>query len=390
VFEASTAPLDGIVVVDFSRLIAGPCATDLLASMGARVIKVEGAEGDPMRLTRSKVAGGGPTAPTFAAFNVLKETIVLDLKDAGDLALARQLCRDADVVVEAFRPGVMDRLGLGAEQLRAENPRLVYAALSAFGNEGPDSARGGVDIVLQAETGLMSVTGDADQDPMKVGVPVIDAASASMLAVGILAALVGRAKTGRGDVVRTSMLGVGVHLQAQQYAEYLSSGVVPPRVGNRAAYAAPADVFEASDGRLVLSAHIQPHWRNLCRILGHPEWIDDPRFHVVEARVQNRDELNALITQALSAAPVEAWLQKFDAAGITAGKVRDYREVIASAQIETDGSVVEARNVDGSPIRVIRTPLRFDSFDDRRFARRVRAIDEDGEAIRAGLTEPAR
>jgi crotonobetainyl-CoA:carnitine CoA-transferase CaiB-like acyl-CoA transferase len=387
VSEASPAPLDGIVVVDFSRLIAGPCATDLLASMGARVIKVEGAEGDPMRLTRSKTAGGGPTAPTFAAFNVLKETIALDLKDPSDLRLALELCRDADVVVEAFRPGVMDRLGLGAERLRAENPRLIYAALSAFGDKGPDSERGGVDIVLQAETGLMSVTGDADQDPMKVGVPVLDAASASMLAVGILAALVGREKTGRGDVVRTSMLAVGIHLQAQQYAEFLSSGVVPPRVGNRAAYAAPADVFEASDGRIVLSAHIQPHWRALCGILGHPEWVADPRFEVVEKRVQNREALNALITKALAAATVDEWLALLDAAGITAGKVRDYRAVIDSAQVAEDGAVVDAVNVDGSPIRVVRTPLRFDSFDDRRFARRVRGIDADGDAIRAGMLE---
>lgn len=388
--EPSTAPLDGIVVVDFSRLIAGPCATDLLASMGARVIKVEGAEGDPMRLTRSKAAGGGPTAPTFAAFNVLKETMVLDLKSEADLKIAHALCRTADVVVEAFRPGVMDRLGLGAERLRAENPRLVYASLSAFGNEGPDSGRGGVDIVLQAETGLMSVTGDADQDPMKVGVPVLDAASASMLTVGILAALVGRVKTGKGDTVRTSMLSVGLHLQAQQYAEYLSSGTIPPRVGNRAAYAAPADVYEASDGRLVLSAHIQPHWRSLCKILGHPEWIEDARFHVVEARVQHRDALNALITQALSTATVDEWLRKFDAAGLTAGKVRNYREVIDSPQVAADASVIDAVNVDGSPIRIIRTPLRFDGFDDRRFPRRVRAIDQDGETIRAGLMEQAR
>ena len=381
--ELQAAPLDGITVIDFSRLIAGPCATDLLASLGARVIKVEGHEGDPMRLTRSKEAGGGPTAPTFAAFNVLKETIALDLKNPEDLAFAKRLCRTADVVVEAFRPGVMDRLGLGAEALRAENPGLIYAGLSAFGATGPEQARGGVDIVLQAETGLMSVTGDATQEPTKAGVPIIDAASGAMLTVGILSALVGRGKTGRGDTIRTSMLDVGIFLQAQQYAEFLASDIVPPRVGNKAAYAAPADVFPVSDGQIVLSAHIVPHWKKLCAILGHEEWIEDPRFVTVKERVENRDALNAALAEILTTNTAAHWLAQFDAAGITAGQVKDYREVIATPQVDANGAVVDAANVDGSPLRIIRPPLRFAGFDDRALSRRVRAIDEDGAALRA-------
>ncbi|MCR8549177.1 CoA transferase [Salipiger sp. P9] len=381
--DTPAAPLDGITVVDFSRLIAGPCATDLLASLGARVIKVEGHEGDPMRLTRSKEAGGGPTAPTFAAFNVMKETIALDLKNAGDLAFAKRLCREADVVVEAFRPGVMDRLGLGADALRAENPGLVYAGLSAFGATGPEQARGGVDIVLQAETGLMSVTGDAGQEPTKAGVPIIDAASGAMLTVGILAALVGRGKTGQGDTVRTSMLDVGIFLQAQQYAEFLASGIVPPRVGNKAAYAAPADVFPVSDGQIVLSAHIVPHWKKLCAILGHEEWIEDPAFVTVKERVENRETLNARIAEVLTRNSAAFWLAQFNAVGITAGQVKDYREVIATPQVDANGSVVDAVNVDGSPLRIIRPPLRFGHFDDRSLPRRVRGIDESGAELRS-------
>ncbi|MFB9948329.1 CaiB/BaiF CoA transferase family protein [Rhizobium puerariae] len=377
----------GITVIDFSRLIAGPCATDLLAGLGARVIKVEGPEGDPMRLTRSKEAGGGSTAPTFSAFNALKETIVLDLKNADDLAFARRLCRRADVVVEAFRPGVMDRLGLGAAALRTENPALVYASLSAFGAEGPDRARGGVDIVLQAETGLMSVTGDAEQEPTKVGVPVVDAASGMMLASGILAALVGRARTGRGETISTSMLDVGIFLQAQQYAEFLASDIVPPRVGNRAAYAAPADVYSAADGKLVLSAHIAPHWVKLCAILGREEWLGDPRFVTVKERVENRAALNAAIAEVLATAPVGHWLAQFDAAGITAGRVMDYREVIGTPQVEANGTVIEALDVDGSPLRIIRSPLRFGDFDDRSLQRRVHGLGEDGAAIRAEFAE---
>jgi crotonobetainyl-CoA:carnitine CoA-transferase CaiB-like acyl-CoA transferase len=387
VTDLQTAPLNGILIIDFSRLIAGPCATDLLASMGARVIKVESADGDPMRLTRSTVAGGGPVAPSFAAFNALKETIVLNLKDASDVATAIDLCRTADVVVEAFRPGVMDRLGLGAEQLRAINPGLVYASLSAFGDVGPDRTRGGVDIVLQAETGLMAVTGDAEQEPTKAGVPVIDAASGAMLALGILGALVGRGRTGHGDRIKTSMLDVGIHLQAQQYAEYLNSGLLPPRVGNKAPYAAPAEVYAARDGQIVLSAHIAPHWRALCTLLDHPEWLEDERFVTVEKRVRNRAALNAAIGDVLMTADRAHWLAIFAAAGLTAGLVQDYGQVIASAQVAANQTVIDAENVDGSPMRIIRTPLRFDSFDDRVLARRIRGIGADGDAILAAVGE---
>ncbi|HWU04368.1 MAG TPA: CoA transferase [Novosphingobium sp.] len=387
--DQQSAPLDGLLVIDFSRLIAGPCATDLLASMGARVIKVESPDGDPMRLTRSTVAGGGPVAPSFAAFNTLKETIMLDLKDAADVAAAVELCRGADVVVEAFRPGVMDRLGLGAEQLRAINPALVYASLSAFGDSGPDRRRGGVDIVLQAETGLMAVTGDADQAPTKAGVPVIDAASGAMLAIGILGALVGRERKGVGDRVSTSMLDVGIHLQAQQYAEYLNSGLLPPRVGNKAPYAAPAEVYRARDGQLVLSAHIAAHWRVLCDILGHPEWREEERFGTVEQRVRHRTALNEAIDAVLLTQDRAHWLAVFAAAGLTAGLVQDYGQVVDSAQVAANGSVVAAQNVDGSPLRIIRTPLRFESFDDCLLPRKVRGIGENSAAIRQALEENA-
>ncbi len=354
--------------------------------MGARVIKVESPDGDPMRLTRSREAGGGPTAPTFAAYNVLKQTVALDLKNAVDLAVARQLCGTADVVVEAFRPGVMDRLGLGYEELSADNPGLVYAALSAFGETGPEQKRGGVDIVLQAETGLMSVTGD--DGPMKAGVPIIDAASAMTLATGVLGALVGRFQSGCGRKVTTSMLDVGVFLQAQQFAEFLNSDVLPPRVGNRAAYAAPAEMYPVADGMLVLSAHIKPHWKALCAILGHPEWVEDERFLTVEDRVRNRDALNEGIADVLITAPAEDWLTRFAEAGITAGRVRDYREVVDSPQIAANGTIVAASNVDGSPMRVVRTPIRFSDYDDLVLDRRVRGIGADGDALFA-TKEPA-
>ncbi|MTD16289.1 CoA transferase [Nakamurella sp. YIM 132087] len=369
--SSSAGPLSGIRIIDFTRLIAGPCATDLLAGMGAEVIKVESAEGDAMRQARSVDGGGSRTAPSFTAYNVMKSSLVLDLKDPTDLETVRNLCRDADVVMQAFRPGVMERLGLGPEALRETNPRLVYGSLSAFGDTGPDAARGGVDIVMQAETGLMSVTGEEGRGPVKVGLPIIDAVSGYALALGILGALLQRERQDVAGDVAVSMLDAGLHLQAQPVAEYLSSGRIASRVGNKAPYAAPADAFTTGEGTLVLSAHLPGHWRTLCRLLGHPEWIEDPRFVTTEIRVQHRAEITALIEAELATAPADHWVEVLGGAGLTVGKIRDYREVLGSAQVAANGSVLDATDVDGTPIRIVRTPVRFSSFDDTAIERHV-------------------
>ncbi|MEU6726385.1 CoA transferase [Nonomuraea wenchangensis] len=370
----SAGPLSGLTIVDFTRLIAGPCAGDLLGAMGAEVVKVEDAKGDPMRGARSRRAGQGLTAPSFAAYNVHKSSVVLDLKDPRGRAAALRLCERADAVISAFRPGVMERLGLGARDLRARNPRLVVGRLSAFGETGPERDRGGVDIVLQAESGLMSVTGTPDGPPLKVGVPIIDAASAYVLALGVVGALLGRERgTDPGDV-SVSMLDVGLHLQAQALAEYLESGAEPERAGNSAPYAAPADVFMAADGPLVLSAHLPQHWARLCDLLERPQWHQDQRFSTVDGRVAHREELTALIEEVLAQQPAAHWLGLFAAAGLTAGRIRTYAQV-------TQDPVVEATDVDGSTLRVIRTPLRFSGWDDTTLSRRIPRTGEHTTTI---------
>ncbi|MEU9886255.1 CoA transferase [Sphaerisporangium sp. NPDC051011] len=366
------------MIVDFTRLIAGPCAGDLLAAMGADVIKVEDATGDPMRGARSRRVAPSLTAPSFAAYNVHKRSVALDLKDPEGRSAALRLCDRADAVISSFRPGVMERLGLGARELRARNPRLVVARLSAFGESGPGRDRGGVDIVLQAESGLMSVTGEPDGSPTKVGVPIIDAASAYVLALGVVGALLGRERGTDPGEVTVSMLDVGLHLQAQPLAEYLESGVEPERAGNRAPYAAPADVFRAADGSLVLSAHLPEHWARLCDLLGRPQWRRDPRFVTVDARVTHREALTAAIEEVLLEHPVEHWLGLFTAAGLTAGRIRTYAEVAGDGG---RGAVLDAEDVDGSPIRLIRSPLRFSGWDDTTLTRRVPRIGEHTTAI---------
>jgi crotonobetainyl-CoA:carnitine CoA-transferase CaiB-like acyl-CoA transferase len=378
----NNAPLDGITVIDFTRLIAGPCATDLLASLGARVVKVESEGGDPMRFMRSRDAGAGPSSPTFNAYNTLKESIVLDLKDEADRKVALALCQRADAVVETFRPGVMDRLGLGAEAIRKINPNVVYASLSAFASGGSMASRGGVDIVMQAESGLMSVTGEADGYPMKVGVPIVDAAAGYVLALGIVASLLGRERHGAGDDVTVSMMDVGIHVQAQTMAEFLASGQVPVRVGNCAPYAAPADVYATAKGELVLSAHLPEHWRRLCQLLEVPTMFDDPRFVDTEHRVENRSELNRLLTTALEKRTASEWVRILSAEGLTAGEIRDYEEVVTSSEVIEQQSIVDGLNIDESSLRVVRSPLRFTNWSDQLLVRKVPRLNEHGDDIR--------
>ncbi|SCL22861.1 Crotonobetainyl-CoA:carnitine CoA-transferase CaiB [Micromonospora pallida] len=374
-----SGPLAGHRIIDFTRLIAGPCAGDLLAAMGADVIKVEDVTGDPMRNARSRRVARGLTAPSFAAYNVHKRSVALDLKDPAGHAAALRLCDGADAVLSSFRPGVLERLGLGADVLRARNPRLVVARLSAFGESGPDRDRGGVDIVMQAESGLMAVTGEADGPPVKTGVPIIDAASGYVLALGVVSALLGRERGGHLREVTVSMLDVAVHLQAQPLAEYLDSRQEPERVGNQAPYAAPADVFPAADGALVLSAHLPQHWTRLCELLDRREWIDDPRFHDVGARVANREALSAALAEVLRTRPVGYWLDLFAAAGLTAGRIRTYREVVGDG---TSAFVVDARDVDSSPIQVVRPPLRFPGWADDLLPRQIpRTGEHTGEVL---------
>jgi len=335
-----------------------------------------------MRLLRNAGGKEGTSSPTFTAFNSMKESIVLDLKNEEDRNLAFSLCSHADVVVQTFRPGAMDRLGLGPADIRKVNPKVVYASLSAFGFEEPMGSRGGVDIVLQAECGLMSVTGERGGGPVKVGTPIIDAAAAYVMCLGIVSALLGVERFGKGDDVTVSMMDVGAHLQASPIAEYLASGTLPQRVGAAVAYSAPADVYSAKDGDFVLSAHNPTHWKKLCDVIGRPELHADPRFVNVGKRVENRAELDQILGEEFAKRTVSEMLDLFDGAGMTAGKVRNYEDITNGPEMKSRKSIVTVSDVDGTPIQVVRTPVQFASWSNEDFPRQVPGLGEHGEAIR--------
>ncbi len=321
-------PLEDIKVVEFAQMVAGPSASLLLADYGADVIKVEPPEGDGGRTLRSSAARNLPDAPIFVGYNRNKRLTTLDLRTEEGLRAAWAIIAEADVLVEASRPGVMDRLGLGAEAVLRRYPRLIYAAISGFGDVGPGRDKRGVDLIVQAESGIMSTTGLPDL-PLKVGFTMVDAASGHALCHGILAALFRRERTGRGGVVRTSLYEVALHLQTGPLAEYLMTGVQTPRAGNSAPLTAPADLMRCAEGAIVVSAYLEPHWRAFVHTLGADVLLDDPRFRGASNRVANRGYLLTILEAYLAAGTSAQWRHRLQDAGVLVGEVKDYAQVVA-------------------------------------------------------------
>lgn len=326
-------PLAGIRVVEFGQFIAAPGAAMLLADLGADVVKVEPLRGDSAR----RFDGTSPQSPMFLAYNRGKRAMALDLRTTAGLQAARKLALSADVVLHNARPGSMESLGLDAATLRDIRPELVHASVTGFGTRGPSRLRPGLDIAAQAESGMMSVTGEAGGQPLKAGFALIDAATALATSNAILAALFRRFRTGHGDTIETSLLNVGVHLQAQLWAEYQCSGALPVRSGNSQPKAAPAaDVIEVADGHIVLSAYLDEHWARLCVAIGLPALAGDSRFASNPLRVQNRPAMLAILQDALrgySGEDARALLERHQ---VVVGVVRDYRQVEVSADVSAN------------------------------------------------------
>jgi crotonobetainyl-CoA:carnitine CoA-transferase CaiB-like acyl-CoA transferase len=352
-------PLDGIKVIDFSAFIAGPTASDILGSLGASVYKIEGPSGDAMRNARSIGLSHEHPSPSFMAYNRFKKSLCIDLKSDGGRAAVYQILKQADVMIDGARPGTMDRLGFGYTDVQKQNPKIIYAALSAFGQSGPFASRAGFDIAIQAESGIMSITGERDGAPMKVGAPVIDVASGYALVQGILAGLYARQSTGKGDYVSVAMIDVAVHLQSQMFAEFLESGRPPVRPGNSAPYVAPADCFTTADGSIVISAYMPTHWKKFCEVIGRIDLIVDQRFINVADRVKNRRELIMIIESVLSEATTDEWMDRLLAAGLVAGKVANYHDVVSSEQLAANSSIVTWRSFDGGEFKTVRPPVRY-------------------------------
>lgn len=379
---AAPSALGDLLVLDFSRVLAGPLATMLLADYGATVVKVERpGSGDDTRAWGPPRDAAG-TATYFLSVNRNKRSLALDLQDPADLALARELAARADVVVENFRPGVMARLGLDHATLAAANPGLVYATISGFGSSGAGAALPGYDLLVQAVGGLMSVTGPADGDPQKAGVALVDVIAGLFTTTGILAALRHRAATGAGQLIEVDLLSSLLAALVNQASAYTAGGVVPGRMGNAHPSIAPYELFGAADGtRLVLAVGNDRQFARLCDVLGTPALAADPRFATNPARVAARVELRAALEERLASAPAAQWAQALLAAGVPAGEVNDLAGAFALAQQlglepiaeleplagggDGPGASPPAGAAPAAPTRVARNPVRMSATPPR-------------------------
>lgn len=318
-------PLDGIRVLDLTNVLAGPYCTYHLALLGAEVIKVEQpGSGDLARsLGADATLNGQGLGVSFLAQNAGKKSVELNLKDPDDKSVFLGLVARSDVVVENFRPGVMSRLGLGADQLRARNPSLVYCAVSGFGQDGPLSQRPAYDQIIQGLSGIMSITGTTETAPLRVGFPIADSVGGMMAALAICASLAPRDADGNrvGATLDVSMLEASLSTMGWAVSNFLGAGVEPSPLGNQNFTAAPSGTFDAADGPLNISANQQQQFVSLCEAIGQPELVEDPRFSEREARKENRVALNAAVNAALAARTAAEWEETLNGIGVPAARI---------------------------------------------------------------------
>ncbi|WP_066041264.1 CaiB/BaiF CoA transferase family protein [Herbiconiux solani] len=358
----SGAALEGVSIVDFSRVLAGPYATMMLADFGASVTKIERpGTGDETRAWAPPVDARG-SSTYFGSVNRNKRSVVADLTDEADLARIRSLVEDADVVVENFRAGTMDRLGLGYETLREGNPGLVYCSITGFGSAG-GAALPGFDLLVQAVGGLMSITGPRPGEPTKTGVAVVDVITGLHATTGILTALFARERTGAGQRVEVDLLSSLLSALVNQASGYLGAGVVPGIIGNAHPSIAPYEVFATADRPLVVAVGTDRQFRAFAEAIGEPSAAGDPRFATNTARVAHRDELNTIITARLATASATDWFERMVAHDVPAGPINDLAQAFAFAErlglapvVEVDGSAQSA-----NPIRLSATPATYRS-----------------------------
>ncbi len=349
-------PLEGIRVVDVSRALAGPFCTMLLGDLGADVIKVEQpGRGDETRSWGPPFKNG--ESAYFLGCNRNKRGITLNLKSDGGRDAFWRLLDRADVLVENFRPGLMARLGFGYEVVAERNPRLVYCSISGFGQDGPESTRPGYDIILQGMSGVTSLTGAPEGEPMRTALPVSDILTGMFASQSILAALLARQSTGRGQRVETTMLGATVAALANYTQYYLLSGELPPRPGNSHPQIAPYDLLRAADGYLNVAAGNDALFRALCAALDLAALADDERFTTNGDRVRNRHALLALIEERTIRMPVDDVLARLDAAGVPAGPIRDLGQVFASPQAAHLNLARTMHHPTVGDVRIVDTPL---------------------------------
>ncbi|HEY8306385.1 MAG TPA: CoA transferase [Lapillicoccus sp.] len=381
--DAAAGPLDGLLVADFSRILAGPYATMLLADLGAEVVKVEGPRGDDTRSWVPPVHDGVSTY--FLGINRNKRSVALDFADETDAALARELARRADIVIENFRPGGLAKYGLDYDSVAAANPRVLYASISGFGSGEQGRTLPGYDLIVQAISGLMSLTGPADGEPYRAGISVFDVMAGMHATIGLLAALHRREETGRGQHVEVNLLSSALSGMVNHTSAYVAAGVVPYRMGNSHPSLFPYEPLPCSDGELVVTAGNDQQFGKLVDVLGVPELADDPRFAKNPDRTARRDELRPLLVERLSTRTTMEWFRDITAAGIACGPINTVDQGVAFAEGIGLDPVVDV-GPSGASVRSVRNPITL-SETPPTYRLPPPALDEHGAEIRRWLGE---
>jgi crotonobetainyl-CoA:carnitine CoA-transferase CaiB-like acyl-CoA transferase len=377
-------PLAGLLVADFSRILAGPYATMLLADLGAEVIKVEGPRGDDTRTWLPPVRDGVSTY--YLGVNRNKRSIVLDFGDPDDAAVARELAHRADVLIENFRPGGLARFGLDYETVAAGNPKIIYASISGFGTTEKGAVLPGYDLIVQAISGLMSLTGDPDGPPYRAGISVFDVMAGLHATIGVLAAVHKRHETRRGQHVEVNLLSSALSGLVNHSSAVVAGGVVPFRMGNSHPSLFPYEPLACSDGDLIITAGNDGQFRKLCEVLELPELVDDPRFAHNQDRTANREDLRPLLLARLGTRTKDEWFRTIIAAGVPCGPINTLDGGLAFAREIGLEPVVEV-GPSGSAIPSVRNPITLSETPaDYRYP--PPGLDEHGADIRAWLSEP--
>ncbi|MEU7693436.1 CoA transferase [Microbispora hainanensis] len=380
--ERGGGPLSGVLVADFSRVLAGPYATMLLADMGAEVVKVEGPKGDDTRTWMPPVRGDVSTY--YLGVNRGKRSIALDLRDPGDAKVARELARRADVLVENFKPGGLAKYGLDYASVSAANPGVVYASISGFGS-GAGRDVPGYDLMVQAMSGLMSLTGDPGGPPYRAGISVFDVMAGNHAAIGVLAALRHRDRTGQGQHVEVNLLSSALTGLVNHSSAYVAGGVVPYRMGNAHPSVFPYEPLPTADNDLIVAAGNDGQFRRLCEVLGIPEVADDPRFARMADRTARREELRPILVERLATRGALEWFELLVAAGVPCGPINTIDGGFAMAERFGLDPIVEVGEGDRA-VPTTRHPIRF-SATPASYRLPPPELDEHGDQLRKWLTE---
>ncbi|GAB5446382.1 CaiB/BaiF CoA transferase family protein [Gymnodinialimonas sp.] len=378
------APLENLMILDLTHVLAGPFCSQSLSTMGARVIKVERpGVGDDTRAFPPFTDG---ESAYFNGLNHGKQSIALDLKAPEDRAIFERLLARADVLLENYRPGVMARLGYGWQALHARHPRLIYGAVSGYGQTGPDALKPAYDMVVQARGGVMSITGEKGREPVRVGASVGDIVAGMYLTQGVLAALYDRESTGLGQMVDVAMLDGQLSIMEHAVAMVAAGGPVPEPAGARHPSITPFETFHAEDGLFVIAAGNDTLFRRLCQVLGHPYWAETPRFATNAARCENARLLKRMIELETLLHPKAHWIARLEEAGVPTGEVQNVAQAMEDPQILARNMVIEVAGREGrAPQKAAGNPVKMSGLDDPKTRPPAPALDGDRAAILAWL-----